>query len=265
MASQLITIQDLTSKGTFAAIELERAVWSLRYQALYHYNRSPWVTRGYADSISDVILVPKGHKLPAGSWHIELLDTSDQPGALGYHEDQAHTSSSFSIRGLAAHSETPLSKVFCKTSREDGIEPTEVASHEMLEMIVDPWVINEDEIRKYLDSNTKQWYIGEVGDPAQGRGYDVGAPEQRPCKVPEAVVADFAYPGWWRVDQKRIFTTATEEFGLANRLEPFALAPGGYMSVAPEANPSEWSQIYGEDRKTAEKNSDAYERPGEIG
>lgn len=256
--AQLITVQDLTSKGTFTPVQFANLVWSLRYQALFHYNRSPWVERGYSVAVADVQPVEPGHKPAHGVWHIELLDTSDQPGALGYHDDEAfkiHTpgtkpekSSGRSSRGLAAGGETPLAKVFCKTSREDGVQPTEVASHEMLEMLVDPRVVNEADIRKYLDPSSKQWYIAEVGDPAQGRGYDVGAPDGRPCGVPEAVVADFAYPSWWAQEQTRKFTTAAEEFGLAPRLEPFALAPGGYMSVAPETEPGNWTQIYGNAR-----------------
>lgn len=249
-----LTVVDRTAPGTFTPEQLTNLVWALRYQALYHYNRSPWVERDLSAPVTDVVLIDPAATPPSGSWHMELLDTSDQPGALGYHEDQAHTSKEgpsgvHSTRGVAVHPATgellPLGKVFCKTSREDGVQPSEVTSHEANEMFVDPQVMDESLIRKYLDAATKQWYIGEVGDPVQGRGYDVGAPEGRPCNVPEAIVADFAYPSWWGQPQTRPFTSAAEEFGLAPALAPFVLAPGGYMSVAPEANPTEWSQIYG--------------------
>jgi hypothetical protein len=251
-----ISIQNLTSPGTFTADQIYNAWWALRYQALYQYNRSPWVEHGYSSPVAQVILLPPGATPAPGDWNIELLDTSDQEGALGYHEDKAfdknspgpQKASGRSSRGLAAHNELPLAKVFCKTSREDGVQPTEVASHEMLEMLVDPQVVNEGEIRKYLNAGSKQWYIGEVGDPVQGRGYDVGAPDGRPCGVPEAGVADFAYPAWWAQTQTRRFTTAAEEFGLSPRVEAFELAPGGYMSVAPEDQPGEWTQIFGDSK-----------------
>lgn len=265
MTGALVTIQNLTSPGTFTATQIYNIWWSLRYQALYQYNRSPWVEHGYATACAEVQLLAPGAPVPAGAWNVELLDVSDQPGALGYHEDHAQKSSGHSTRGLAAGSETPLAKVFCKTSIEDGVQPSEVASHEILEMLVDPYVVNEAELRKYLDSAAKQWYIGEVGDPCQGRGYDVGAPEGNACNVPEAVVADFAYPGWWAQEQTRPSTSAAEEFKLAPRLDPFVLAPGGYMSVAPEAEPTNWTQIYGSDKKKAEANAHGYERPGEAG
>jgi hypothetical protein len=262
-----VAVIDATSKGTFTATQLKNTVWSLRYQALFHYNRSPWVQRGYSAPIADVVLVAKA---PAGAWPMELLDTSDQEGAIGYHEDKASISKAgpsgaHAARGKAAGGETPLSKVFCKTAKQDNVPITEVASHEMCEMAVDPWVVDEAQIRKYLDSSSKQWYLGEVGDPVQDRAYDVGAPESRPAGVPEALVSDFAYPSWWGQPQTRPFTSAAAEFKQAANLAPFALAPGGYMSVAPEAKPEEWTQIYGTNRAAAEKASDAYERPGKAG
>jgi hypothetical protein len=261
LAPVIVTVKDSTSKGTFDAAQIFNTIWSLRYQALYHYNRSPWVEHGYCRAIGDV----QPDTGQAGVWVIELLDTSDQPGALGYHEDKAHTSQAHATRGLAANSQTPLAKVFCKTSREDGIAPTEVASHEMLEMLVDPYVVNEADVYKVLNTAAKQFYIVEVGDPVQGRGYAVGAPEGRPESVIEAIVADFAYPAWWGLQQTRPFTSAAAEFALSPDLKSFELAPGGYMSVAPEASPGEWSQIYGSDRPKAEASAHAFERPGEVG
>lgn len=248
-----ITIQDLTSPGSFTFTQLFDTIWAAKYQAQEQYNRCPWVERGYAQGVLDV--VPFGSAAAkqaeaAGEpvWNIELLDTSDQPGALGYHEDHAHTSKAgpsgkHSTRGVAAGAETPLAKVFVKTSREDNIPATEVLTHELLEMMVDPYVVDESQIRVYTNPANGEEYIGEVGDPAQSRAYDVGAPEKRPCGVVEAQVSDFAYPGWWGQPQSRKFTTAAEEFGLAARLEPFEVAPGGYMSIKKPGG--EWEQIYG--------------------
>lgn len=269
-----ITVANLTTPGTFTPEQEHNLVWSLKYQALYHYNRSPWVERDYSAPVADVRLLAPGEAPPAGSWHVELLDTSTEPGALGWHEDEAHASKTgpsgaHSLRGLAAGTETPLSKVFCKTSREDGVNPSEVASHEINEMMVDPWVTNEAEIRVYTDPANGKEYIGEVGDPVQGRGYDVGLPEGRPCKVPEAIVADFALPAWWGQPQRRLataFCSDTESWTGATvpapNLAPFELAPGGYMSVRVKGG--EWEQIFGADKQKAEANAHGYERPGEA-
>lgn len=266
-----IYIQDNTTPGTFSEIELERLVWAIRYQGLYQYNRSPWVEHGYdVFAVGDVKLLERGAAVPDGGWLFELLDTSDQPGALGYHEDRSTASTKHSTRGLAAGTEVPLGKIFAKTAKEDGVEPSEVVSHEVLEALVDPWVNDESKIRKYLDTAAKEWWIGEVGDPVQGRGYDVGSPEGRPCGVPEATVADFGYPKLWGQEQTRTacsFTEDTEAWpGPPNSgLEPFHLAPEGYMSVAPEGDPTNWTQIYGSDKQKAEAAEHAFERPDDVG
>jgi hypothetical protein len=262
MSQAVIYIQDNTS-ASLPPVEVEQLAWAIRYQCRYHYNRSPWVEHGYAFACGDVKVLPHGQELPSGGWLVELLDTADQEGALGYHEDLHEQSSAHSTRGVAIHpangAEVPLAKVFVKTAAAAGVPSSEVVSHEVLESLVDPWVASEEGLRKYLDVAAHEWYIGEVGDPCQGRGYDVGAPEKRTCGV---TVADFAYPGWWKQHQTRAFTSAAEEFGLAPRLEPFTVAPGGYMSVAPEDAPSNWTQVYGSDRPKAEANAHAYEGGG---
>ncbi len=240
---RLIVVEDLTS-SLFTSTQIFNVCWTLNWQALYEFNRSPWVEHGYCESAQSVLHLPKGAETPPGAWKVELLDTSDQEGALGYHEDQAHTSSPHSTRGLAQGSQTPLAKVFVQTSLEDGVQPSEVASHEMCEMLVDPFVTNESEVRKYLDTAAKEWYIAEVGDPVQGEGYGIVP------NVPEAVVANFAWPLWWGQGQTR-----PQHDQRGTRKAPFELAPGGYMSVAPESEPSNWSQIYGSDKKTAEANA----------
>lgn len=257
--SQLVTVQDGTGKGVLTPAQLFNLAWALNYQALYHYGRSQWVTGGLAPA-AHVALLPHGAAPPKGAWNIELLDSSDVEGALGYHEDLAHISKAgnsgiHSTRGTTG--ETPLSKVFVKTSKSDGIDPAEVASHELLEMLVDPYVVKESEVRKVLHEH--QYYIVEVGDPVQGCGYDIGAPEKRHCGV---TVADFALPAWFALPQ---VDHATQRSFRSSVKDAFEIAPQGYMSVSPENNPSEWSQIYGSDRKGAEKASDAYERPGELG
>jgi hypothetical protein len=247
-----IHIQDNTTAGTYTDVELELLTWGIRFQGLYQYNRSPWAERGLAAPVQNVVLLPKGQLPTTGEWLIELLDTCDQPGALGYHENQKFDSASAgprkaskrSSRGLAIHPETgdpvPLAKIGVQTSKQDGVQPSEVVSHEFIEMLVDPNVYDEALIRKYLDSASRRWYIGEACDAAQGRGYDVGV-----TRKTGIIVADFCYPGWWKQPQTRPYTTFGEEAGIAPRLDPFALAGGGYMSVAPESEPSNWTQITG--------------------
>lgn len=223
--SQLITIENqqtvLTPKDVF------NLAWAVNYQLVYHYGRSPWVTEGLA-SAAHAMLLPAGVKPPAGSWNLILLDTTDQAGALGYHDDENGTT-------------IPYSDVFVKTSVDDGAHPAAVASHEALEMTVDP---NVDDPR--VEPNPAEGgklYIVEVGDPVQGNDYDVGLPEGR---VTGTYVADFAYPAWWGLQQP----DALLSFRNSVRT-PFQIAPQGYISWLPAgSNPSDpnanWQQTFGE-------------------
>src|SRR5258708_33382409 len=59
-----------------------------------------------------------------GAWAIVFLDNADQPGALAYHD--------LTPDGL------PESKVFGKTTLDNGDQVSVSASHELVEMLVDP-------------------------------------------------------------------------------------------------------------------------------
>jgi len=235
-----VSVVDNTG-GFFTADQLWNLRWAVNYWGKYQYNWSPWVMYGYNVFAFERAIGAQG----VNTWLLELLNDSSEAGALGWHEDP--NKGDHSVRGLQSHNKLPLMKIFCKTSKEAGIQPSEVVIHELAEALVDPWVVNGEE-RKYLNVEKKEWYIAEVGDPVQGRGYDLGAPYGRSTGI---VVADFAYPRWWLQPQgrpatsiasdERIWTGAVPKLGVA----PFELAPEGYMSVAPENEPENWSQIYG--------------------
>src|SRR5262245_30340894 len=59
-------------------------------------------------------------------WNLLLLDTSDEANALGYHD--------LTPEGRA------LGKVFAKTTLVEGASVTVCASHELLEMLLDPYI-----------------------------------------------------------------------------------------------------------------------------
>jgi hypothetical protein len=230
-----LTVQNLST-----AMTDERAavvVAALNVQLTKEYGASCWVTQGLSAPAS-VEFIAAGEQVPAGTWHIELLDTSDQAGALGYHEDEAFDSQSagpkkasdHSSRGLRADApEIPLAKVFVKTTMEAGEHPGEVLSHEALEMLVDPRVVSD--VRTVIDPAKKQKVIVEVGDPVQGCGYLIG----------DVYVADFALPAWFGYLQTR---NPTQMSWRSSVTVSFELAPGGYISVAPEGS-EDWQQVFG--------------------
>ena len=63
--------------------------------------------------------------LPDGG-QIIITDNPDQAGALGYHE----------LTSAGA----PLGKVFAKLDLDSGTSWTVTLSHELLEMLADPWI-----------------------------------------------------------------------------------------------------------------------------
>src|SRR6266566_3784885 len=67
-----------------------------------------------------------GQPLTRGWWQVVITDNPDQAGALGYHE--------MTTIG------TPLGKVFAKLDMENGSSWTATLSHELLEMLADPWI-----------------------------------------------------------------------------------------------------------------------------
>lgn len=278
-----IYLQDNTTPGTYTDIELWLMAWCADYWGKYQFNRSPWIEHPEVGTLfavdpspgRGIVVLPRGQQLPSGGWLAELADESDQPGAIGYHEDKVFASTAHSTRGLVVHPDAasglvPYIRIFDKTAKADGVPTSEVGIHEYAEALVDPYVTDEGTIRKYLNAAAKQWWIGEVGDPCQGEGYDVGDPEGRPIGLPGiSTMANIAYPRLFGVDTRRLACSFSEDVeAWKDGKAPIAvrpswtLGPNGYMSVAPEAEPTNWSQIYGSNRPTAQKAAGAYERPG---
>jgi len=116
---------------------------------------------------------------------------------LGYHE-------------LSSHG-TPLGKVFAGLDMRLGTSWTVTLSHELLEMLADPW------INWCAQSPDGKIYALEVCDAVESdeSGYEIDG----------VLLSDFVTPAWFepteadRVDFKQRVSCTLE------------LAPGGYMSI----------------------------------
>ena len=85
------------------------------------------ITRDFAPAWgvdAELVFVPQGKQPPPKTWQVGVFDNSDQAGALGYHD---LTDDGF-----------PLGKVFAATDAQYGSSWTVTASHEVLEMLIDP-------------------------------------------------------------------------------------------------------------------------------
>jgi len=137
-------------------------------------------------------------------WIIEILDTSDSPGALGYHSEKRNG--------------VPYGRVFAKTCIDSGYSWTVTLSHEVLEMIADPYV---NLLATPTDANNHYLYAYEVGDPVESdaSGYTISALGQN------VLVSNFVLPGWFD-------SLSTGPYDYRNQLTgPFQVQSSGYAMV----------------------------------
>ena len=180
--------------------ELAAAIPALQRQVTIDF-------RAYWEMDCQLTLLPREELLVEGWWQISVLDNPDHAGALGYHE--------LTSRG------TPLGKVFAGLDLQTGGSWTVTLSHELLEMLADPW------INWCAQGSDGKIYALEVCDAVEADelGYEIDG----------VLVSDFITPSWFepthadRVDFKRRVRN------------PLQLAAGGYISVLDAVGG--WTQI----------------------
>ena len=144
------------------------------------------------------------------AWAIVFLDNADQPGALAYHD--------LTPGGLS------LSKVFVKTTLADGELVSVSASHELVEMLVDP-AIN----MMTTGPDAKTMYAYESADPVEALNFDVKG----------IAMSDFVYPAYFEVFRK----AGSAQFDHLNKVRrPFQILSGGYQIIFKSGK---WTQVFG--------------------
>ena len=158
-------------------------------------------------------------KAPKDAWKLVFADHSDEADALGYHD--------FTPDGR------PISYVFAADDLKYGYNPTVTATHEIAEMIADPWISETFQI------SNKQFFAKEVCDPCEADefAYSITVDPFEPV-----LCSDFVLPKWF-------IPGSTGQFDQNKKVKkPLQLLPGGYMSVF--VSGKGWTQI--EARKTGE-------------
>jgi len=157
---------------------------------------------------------PKGSTPPADQWWLAIMDSSDQAGALGYHE--------------TTDAGAPLGKVFAKDDLTYGSSVSVTISHELLEMLGNPFIN-----LTAFDVNAAQLtniFMHEMCDPCEddSLGY----------KINGIQVSDFLLPAWFDATPP----AGTAYFSFNKKLTaPLSLATGGYMSYYSIAQ-NQWVQ-----------------------
>jgi hypothetical protein len=144
------------------------------------------------------------------SWAVVFLDDADQPGALAYHD--------LTPDGL------PLSKVFVRTTIQAGDLVSVSASHELVEMLVDP-AINI----MTTGPDPKTMYAYESADPVEALSFDVNG----------IAMSDFVYPSFFEVFRK---ANSVPFDHLQKVTKPFEVLSGGYQIIFKNGK---WSQVFG--------------------
>lgn len=177
--------------------------------------------------------IPRGGTPDPNHWHLVLLDNSDQAGALGYHD--------FTANGL------PLGKAFVGDDIKDGVSWTVTISHELLEMLIDPYI--DATVFNQSGTATGVLYAYEICDAceADNFGYIIMVPTNTTPAWFHILVSDFVFPGWFIPG-----TTGKVDFMgvLGGALQ---LGAGGYIGAFQVPNDgSGWSQITAEGKPSAQ-------------
>lgn len=147
-----------------------------------------------------------------GAWAMVFLDTADQPGALAYHD--------LTPDGL------PLAKVFVKTTLDNNDHVSVAASHELVEMLVDP-AIN----MMTTGPDPETMYAYESADPVEA--------EALSFEVNGIPMSDFVYPAYF----EKFRSPGSAQFDQMNQVQQtFQILPGGYQIIF---KGGKWSQVFG--------------------
>lgn len=165
-----------------------------------------------------VIYLSSPHKVPAGVWPVQLVK-SLPPGEGGFHLDK--------------HKQ-PYSKVIASPQNEGW---TIAASHETLEMLVDPYGNRmqssvEIDIKggKIVDGPGQYGYLVEACDPCEDDKYGY--------TINGVVVSDFITPHYYD-----LLDTPGTRYSFTGAIKsPRQILPGGYISFVNHAA-DEWQQV----------------------
>ena len=165
---------------------------------------------------ADLHYVGPGDEPHPGAWQLVLLDQRE-PGTQGFHE--------LTRDGL------PLGKVFVREANEWPSGWTGTASHELLELLVDPdttlGVFVEDE------SLGPRIYSYEVCDPVQDDRFSY--------EIEGVPVSDFVHPAWFEPWRKR----GSARFDHAKKLRlPFQV-PAGCYAMFYDVRKRRWLENWG--------------------
>ena len=182
--------------------EVAAAVPAFQHAATYMFEKE-WSSRCH------LAFMPKGSVLPKGAWVFQILDTSDQAGALAYHDVDGKN--------------VPAAKIFAKTEAQYGASWTVSLTHELWEALADPVCLACAQI------SATQLVAYEVCDPCED--------DTLAFQVLGVAISDFVTRNWFTPGAPGPWDHTGHLTG------PLTLAAGGYVSIATvSATGLKWAQ-----------------------
>lgn len=188
--------------------EVANAIPAFQYATTYKFRR-------YWDAGASIHQFAKGVALPKGAWAFRITDTSDQAGALAYHD----------IDGNAV----PTASIFAKTEKQYGASWTVSLTHELWEALADP------ECTACAQVSQTEVVALETGDPVEADQFGFTAPgaDGSPILLSAFVSRNWFVPG------------APGPYSYPDHIltKPLQLAAGGYVSIGKAgASGISWSE-----------------------
>jgi hypothetical protein len=131
-------------------------------------------------------------------WQFLYFDDADEAGALGYHD--------------LTKDGQPVSKVFVKTTIDDGQLVSVTACHELFEMAIDPLA------NLWAEATDGTEYAYEMSDPV----------EEDTFLIDGIAMSNFVHPSWFEPFNH---PKGTKFDHLGKLTKPFSMTKGGYMIV----------------------------------
>lgn len=196
--------------GTINPSELGRVAGALNEQILHDF-APVWRVRASVGAY-------RAEDVPPHTWAIRIRRELDEPGALGYHTDDQNQ---------------PVSYV--------ALTPdwSVTASHELLEMLADPWgnrmhaarlPLNVEDFEHFglAHVSSRVHYLVEVCDPPEAVSYEIGGVD----------VSDFISHYWYRTNPPALGCYSHA----GTCAQPRQVARGGYVSFCNQEG--DWFQVF---------------------
>ncbi len=223
----IVAILDKTGRITFN--ELQRAVDAVQIQL--NRDAAPHWTAPDGERLSGKLIAIGTEKdAPTGSWLVTIennIAPADQRAATQLASMQKVYSATLYGYHLVNASGVPYARLLYTPSW------TKILSHEVLEMLVNPYLTRMIGIELYSENPGEEKVIQEIADPVQATSYSINGIE----------VSNFIYPAWYHAT--KIEGERYDYLGIIK--EPKKILEGGFKSFLTRTG--EWFQTFMTDNR----------------